>query len=81
MSAEFFPNCRQAAVSLSFDDARLSQADVGLPLLDELGIRELCRYCIDRQEEVWIDTVATVATHINNVREQQSKPGEHSCTG
>ena len=44
-------------------------------------IQELCRYCMQRQEEVWIDTVAAVATHITSVREQQNRSGEQSCTG
>lgn len=44
-------------------------------------IQALCRYCMQRKEEVWIDTVARVATHITSVREQQNTPGEDSCTG
>ncbi len=34
-----WPDGRRGAVSLSFDDARLSQVDVGIPLLDELGVK------------------------------------------
>lgn len=34
-----WPQGRRAAVSLSFDDARLSQADVGIPILDRHGIK------------------------------------------
>jgi peptidoglycan/xylan/chitin deacetylase (PgdA/CDA1 family) len=34
-----WPNGRQAAVSLSFDDARASQVDVGIPLLDTYGVK------------------------------------------
>jgi peptidoglycan/xylan/chitin deacetylase (PgdA/CDA1 family) len=34
-----WPEGKRAALSLSFDDARLSQADVGLPVLDRHGVR------------------------------------------
>lgn len=34
-----WPDGKRGAVSLTFDDARLSQADVGLPLLDSYGVR------------------------------------------
>jgi peptidoglycan-N-acetylglucosamine deacetylase len=34
-----WPDGLRAAVSLSFDDARTSQIDVGMPLLKELGVR------------------------------------------
>ena len=33
------PDGRKAALSLTFDDARESQVDVGIPLLNELGVR------------------------------------------
>src|SRR4051812_25588334 len=34
-----WPNGARAALSLSFDDARVSQVDVGLPHLDALGVK------------------------------------------
>jgi hypothetical protein len=34
-----WPGGRRAAVSLSFDDARPSQVDVGLPVLDRYGVK------------------------------------------
>jgi peptidoglycan/xylan/chitin deacetylase (PgdA/CDA1 family) len=34
-----WPDGRKAALSLTFDDARESQVDVGIPLLDEHGVR------------------------------------------
>ena len=34
-----WPDGRKAALSLTFDDARESQVDVGIPLLNELGVR------------------------------------------
>jgi peptidoglycan/xylan/chitin deacetylase (PgdA/CDA1 family) len=38
-SAFKWPAGKRAAISLSFDDARLSQPDVGLALLDRLGVK------------------------------------------
>lgn len=37
--APLWPQGKRAAVSLTFDDARPSQIDTGLPLLEKLGIR------------------------------------------
>jgi peptidoglycan/xylan/chitin deacetylase (PgdA/CDA1 family) len=37
--ASVWPQGRRAAVSLTFDDARPSQIDAGLPLLEKLGVR------------------------------------------
>lgn len=34
-----WPEGKRVAVSLSFDDARLSQVDVGMPLLDKYGVK------------------------------------------
>lgn len=34
-----WPEGKRVAVSLTFDDARLSQADVGIPLLDSFGVK------------------------------------------
>ena len=34
-----WPDGKQVAVSLSFDDARLSQVDTGIPMLDEYGVK------------------------------------------
>ncbi|MDZ7371637.1 MAG: polysaccharide deacetylase family protein [candidate division KSB1 bacterium] len=34
-----WPNGARCAVSLTFDDARLSQVDRGIPLLDRMGVR------------------------------------------
>lgn len=38
-TAPLWPEGKRAAVSLTFDDARPSQIDTGLPLLEKLGIR------------------------------------------
>jgi peptidoglycan/xylan/chitin deacetylase (PgdA/CDA1 family) len=34
-----WPEGKRAAISLTFDDARLSQVDMGLPILDEYGVK------------------------------------------
>jgi beta-glucosidase len=34
-----WPNGKKAAISLTFDDARYSQADIGIPLFDEYGVK------------------------------------------
>ena len=38
-----WPDGLRAAVSLSFDDARTSQIDTGMPLLKELGLETSSR--------------------------------------
>jgi peptidoglycan-N-acetylglucosamine deacetylase len=49
-----WPTGKRAAVSLTFDDARLSQVDVGLPLLDKLGAKATF-YVLPRSVEKRID--------------------------
>jgi peptidoglycan-N-acetylglucosamine deacetylase len=44
------------------------------------ALEELCNYCKERQDDVWIDTVANVASHLDRVRQQQTKIGEPSCS-
>jgi peptidoglycan/xylan/chitin deacetylase (PgdA/CDA1 family) len=39
MPTSFWPNGARAAVSLSFDDARPSQVDIGVPILDQHGVK------------------------------------------
>ena len=39
MSDNFWPEGKKTALSLTFDDARLSQVDQGLPLLDAYGVK------------------------------------------
>jgi peptidoglycan/xylan/chitin deacetylase (PgdA/CDA1 family) len=39
MEPSWFPNGARAAVSITFDDARVSQLDVGAPILDAHGVR------------------------------------------
>jgi hypothetical protein len=55
-----WPDGKRAAVSLSFDDARLSQADVGVGILDAAGIKATFYVGLDalaRRLPVWRDAV------------------------
>lgn len=57
-----WPKGYGAAVSLSFDDARLTQADVGLPLLDRLGVKATFYVSIWQMQqrlEAWKKAVAS----------------------
>jgi peptidoglycan/xylan/chitin deacetylase (PgdA/CDA1 family) len=47
----FWPGDRRVAVSLSFDDARSSQLDVAIPLLEGYGVKATFYVCPQRVEE------------------------------
>ena len=46
-----WPEGKRAAISLTFDDARISQVDNGLPILDEYGAKATFYVSIHRLEE------------------------------
>jgi len=72
-----WPPGKRAAVSLTFDDARLSQADVGIPLLDGYGIKATFYVSPSRAAErlgAWRDAAAT-GHEIGN------HSMRHPCTG
>jgi len=72
-----WPPGKRAAVSLTFDDARLSQADVGIPLLDGYGVKATFYVSPPRVGErlpVWRDAAA--AGH-----EIGNHSMRHPCTG
>lgn len=72
-----WPDGKRFAVSLSFDDARPSQVDVGVPLLDEYGIRATFYVSPSRVPErldAWKAAVA--AGH-----EIGNHSMRHACTG
>jgi peptidoglycan/xylan/chitin deacetylase (PgdA/CDA1 family) len=46
-----WPEGKKAAISLTFDDARLSQVDTGLPIFDKYGIKATFYISPDRLEE------------------------------
>ncbi|QQS45685.1 MAG: polysaccharide deacetylase family protein [Acidobacteriota bacterium] len=72
-----WPDGRRVALSLSFDDARLSQIDVGLPLFERLGSKAtfyLVPSTAERRLEGWKKAAAAgheIANHTLN----------HPCSG
>lgn len=72
-----WPAGKQAALSLTFDDARLSQIDTGLALLDKYGIKATFYVSVDNLEkrlEGWKRAVASGHEIGNHSR-------THPCTG
>jgi len=72
-----WPAGKQAALSLTFDDARLSQIDTGLALLDKYGIKATFYVSLDNLEkrlEGWKRAVASGHEIGNHSR-------THPCTG
>ena len=72
-----WPDGKRVAVSLTFDDARLSQADVGIPILDRYGVKATFYVSTPRLEErlaAWKEAVA--AGH-----EIGNHSMRHPCTG
>lgn len=78
-----WPPGKRAAISLTFDDARLSQAirDGGWLVLvaHEVGdmafqtmppdvLERLCRHARDETNGLWIETVAIIADYIRKTR-------------
>jgi beta-glucosidase len=76
--AEFqWPQGRQAAISLTFDDARLSQVDIGLALFEKYGVRATFYVSPDNVEqrlEGWKKAVASGHEIGNHTL-------THPCTG
>ena len=72
-----WPKGKRAAVSLSFDDARLSQVDHGLPILDAYGVKAtfyVAPYRVEQRLSGWKKAVAKgheIGNHTLN----------HPCTG
>jgi peptidoglycan/xylan/chitin deacetylase (PgdA/CDA1 family) len=72
-----WPHGARAAVSLSFDDARLSQVDIGVPILDQHGVRAtfyLSPQRIPERQVAWQRAVA--AGH-----EMGNHTVSHPCSG
>ena len=60
-----WPEENKMGVSLTFDDARLSQIDKGIPLLDKYGVKAtLCKYASDPANGVGIDNVHNIAAYV-----------------
>lgn len=72
-----WPGGKQCAVSLTFDDARLSQIDLGIPLLDRFGVKATFYVSPDAVRERidgWKRAVA-------NGHEIANHTLHHPCTG
>ena len=67
-----WPEGKQAAVSLTFDDARPSQVDAGLPILDAHGVKGAFYVSIDNMRARRDDWLAAIA--------QGHEIGNHSLT-
>ena len=71
-----WPEGKRVAVSLSFDDARASQVDVGLPLLDKYGVKATFYVnprSVEKRLDGWKKAAATgheIGNHTNS----------HPCT-
>lgn len=77
MSEALFPGGRRAAMSLSFDDARPSQIEAGIPLLDRYGVKATFYVSPDnvlRNIDGWRNAIA--AGH-----EIGNHSLHHPCTG
>jgi peptidoglycan/xylan/chitin deacetylase (PgdA/CDA1 family) len=72
-----WPNGARAALSLTFDDARYSQVDIGLPILDRYGVKATfyvsLRPFLERVDE-WRAAVA-------NGHEAANHTVRHPCSG
>ena len=72
-----WPEGKRAAISLSFDDARLSQVDVGLPLLNKCGVKATFFVSpgnLEKRLDGWKRVVASGHEIGNHSR-------SHPCTG
>jgi peptidoglycan/xylan/chitin deacetylase (PgdA/CDA1 family) len=72
-----WPEGARGAVSLTFDDARPSQMDVGLPLLDEYGVKATFYVLpkrLNRRLSAWKEALA-------NGHEIGNHSLQHPCTG
>ncbi len=71
-----WPQGTEMGVSLSFDDARASQLDVGMPLLDSFGVRATFYVSIAPMRERLSDWKAVLATG----HESGTHSMRHACT-
>lgn len=72
-----WPEGIKAAISLSFDDARLSQVDVGVPLLDQYGVKAtffLVPSAVEKRLDKWKKAAA-------NGHELGNHTVNHPCSG
>ena len=72
-----YPNNAQNAVSLSFDDARVSQVDIGLPILDKYGVKATFYVVPNAVEE----RLAGWQQAAKNGHEIANHTANHVCSG
>jgi peptidoglycan/xylan/chitin deacetylase (PgdA/CDA1 family) len=72
-----WPEGKRVAVSLSFDDARLSQVDTGLPLLDAHGVKATF-YVSLKNAEKRVDSWKRAVAHGHEIGNHSLS---HACTG
>lgn len=76
-TAFLWPEGKRAALSLTFDDARLSQVDVGLPLLDKYGVKATFYVNPDGVK----DRIDGWRQAVRNGHEIGNHTVNHPCTG
>jgi peptidoglycan-N-acetylglucosamine deacetylase len=72
-----WPNGKSCALSLSFDDARLSQVDIGIPLLDQYGVKATF-FVLPNNLEARIDDWKRA---VSSGHEIGNHTVNHPCTG
>jgi len=72
-----WPQGKRAAVSLSFDDARASQLDVGIPILNEYGVKATFYVSMENAEKR-VDGWKAVAAAGHEIGNHSMR---HPCTG
>lgn len=77
MSTSLWPDGKRVAVSLSFDDARNSQLDHGVPVLDECGARGTFYVNVDRATA----RIAEWRAAAQSGHEIGNHSLRHSCSG
>lgn len=73
----FYPDNARYAISLSFDDARKSQVDIGLPLLDRYKVKGTFYVMPDQMQEKALQWKAAAI----NGHEIANHTKNHLCTG
>jgi len=74
---QFWPQNKRAALSISFDDSRVSQLENGIPILDEYGIKSTF-YVMPRVVENYRDAWKAAAA---NGHEIGNHTVTHPCSG
>jgi peptidoglycan/xylan/chitin deacetylase (PgdA/CDA1 family) len=74
---EFWPQNKRAALSITFDDARVSQWEIGIPILDEYNIKStfyVLPHVVENNVDAWKAAIA-------NGHEIGNHTVTHPCSG